>query len=141
MAQLLDNRLLVVPTVTLAALVALADAGKIAKIYCAVHTCWWTHDPTDLVTRVFSHLPVDPRGSVLLETDDPRKFLRGAESNPTHYGRHGVATFMASHAKNSRTYGPNGETQSWSESSWEAYAQALDRFLALPEHRLDHFLR
>lgn len=79
-------------------------AAKPATIYYGVNTCWWTHRAEDLRTLPprepgRSGLPCDPRGGVLM-MGDAMDFLANAESQPEHYGRYGMAAFMAAHNDN-----------------------------------------
>lgn len=69
-------------------------------------------------------MPCDPRGSVLMQTaeGDAASFIRSAQEHPAHYGRHGLAAFMAAHAKNCQRLG-----LSWSFKIWESYNALLDR--------------
>lgn len=95
------------------------------KIYYAANTCWWTHDPAHLGVLEGSGLPCDPRGSLLLETDDVQGFLNAAATNPEYYGRHGLRAFMAAHHQNCQLSLTN--PRPWSEPMWDEYNDALDR--------------
>ena len=70
-------------------------------IYYGMRTCWWTHDGNHL-RELPSGIPCDPRGGVLMQTDDIEGFLKAAEDNPDYYGRNGLRTFMAAHHMNCR---------------------------------------
>mgnify|MGYP001560340548 CR=1 FL=1 len=45
-------------------------------------------------------IPTDPVGGVLFQTDDIDGFIKSAEENFTHYGKHGIRAFMAAHHSN-----------------------------------------
>lgn len=100
--------------------------AKPAMIYYAVHTCWWTHDPAHVRTRGKEKLPCCPRGSMLLQTEDVRGFIKAARRAPEQYGRHGLRAFVAAHHLNCVT----GFTtmRPTSAPDWSAYNEALDRF-------------
>ena len=91
-------------------------------IWYAYHTCWWTHRESDL-SRTRTGLPCDPRGSVLLYTY-AHEFLRMAEVNAAHYGRHGLDAFIAAHHDN--CYLSEDEPRPWSLRSWDEYNDLLD---------------
>lgn len=79
-------------------------AANPTRIWYSVNTCWWTHRAEDLHQHRDSGLPCDPRGGMLLMTDegDAEKFLKSAEDAAAagHYGRHGMRAFMAAHRDN-----------------------------------------
>lgn len=100
--------------------------AKPKTIYYAVHTCWWTHDPTHLSKTPDSYgLPCDPRGSVLMMTDDVEGFLKAAENSSFHYGKHGLRAFMASHHLN--CIESLISMRPWCEPTWQEYNNAIDR--------------
>lgn len=95
------------------------------RVYYATRTCWWTVDGADLYRmeevvppppagseaaralailhkagRSVPSLPCDPRGSVLMMTDDVEGFLRSAEEGADHYGRFGLKAFMSAYHGN-----------------------------------------
>jgi hypothetical protein len=119
-------------------LVAVREA-KPAKIYYGANTCWWTHDPEHVrQTRAAfavlhpdvpaaNHLPCDPRGGVLFETDDVEGFLAAAEEKPEHYGHHGLAAFMAAHHLN--CVRSRSDPRSWCFREWDDYSRLLDEAL------------
>jgi hypothetical protein len=94
------------------------------RIYYGAQTCWWTHDPAHLCKEPSTGLPCDPRGGMLLQTDDVEGFLKAAESNPTNYGKHGIVAFMAAHHLNT-TVGPS-DVRSTCFTSWDDYNRILD---------------
>lgn len=100
-----------------------AAAGQEAMIFYGARTCWWTHDPRHL-GRLPGVIPCDPRGGVLLQTDDVQGFLEAAEKNVTHYGRHGLRAFMAAHHANTQV-GEHDERRTCFET-WEPYNRLLD---------------
>jgi hypothetical protein len=106
-------------------------AAKRPMIYYGAQTCWWTHRAEDLATvpegRPGAGLPCDPRGGVLLQTDDVEGFLAAAEAKPESYGRHRLKAFEAAHHGN--------VLLAWNGSvfgaptcfrTWEAYNVLLD---------------
>ena len=97
-------------------------AARPETVWYAVKTCWWTHRQTDLRTLP-NGLPCDPRGSVLMMTDG-QTFLAAAEANPDHYGKHGLAAFMASHNDNCIVSQTN--VSSTSLQTWQEYNDLLD---------------
>lgn len=112
-------------------------AARPTMIWYGAMSCWWTHDPDDLkeATQLaksperkggWGPLPTDPRGGVLMEAHDPGKFLRLAEENVSHYGKHGLAAFMAAHHKNCRII-KAGFARPWCLASWQEYNEALGR--------------
>lgn len=92
-------------------------------IFYGATTCWWTHDPSHLGTNA-GGLPCDPRGGVLFQTEDVEGFLRAAEQNPGHYGRHGLRTFLAAHHLNCQR--SEDDSKPWCMRTWDEYNQALD---------------
>ena len=91
-------------------------------IWTSVLTCWWTHRATDLRTLP-NGLPCDPRGGVLM-MDDGQSFLTRAEANPDHYGKHGLAAFIASH--NDNCVVSCDDTRNTCLRSWQEYNDLLD---------------
>lgn len=100
-------------------------AAKPDMIFYGATTCWWTHDPAHLGrTAVEPGLPCDPRGGVLFQTEDVEGFLRGAEENPDHYGRHGLRAFVSAHHLNCQR--SEEDARPWCMRTWEEYNDALD---------------
>lgn len=99
---------------------------KPAMIYYGANTCWWTHDPMHLGRTAGEYsLPCDPRGGVLFQTEHVEGFLKAAEDSATHYGKHGLRAFIASHYLNCvldlQTLRP------WAGTTWNEYNEAIDR--------------
>ena len=67
-------------------------------------------------------LPCDPLGSVLFQTDNVEGFLKSAEQNAAHYGKHGLRAFIAAHHENCF----NIAGQNWASVDWADYNAALD---------------
>jgi hypothetical protein len=99
--------------------------SKPKKIYYSVNTCWWTHNPEHLCTRPQSELPCDPRGGMLMQTDDVEGFLSAAEQNPTHYGEWGLRAFMAAHHQNCQV-GPKDNRKTCFEK-WDDYNRLIGK--------------
>ena len=99
-------------------------ATKPETIWCSVNTCWWTHRETDLRQRRDSTLPCDPRGGMLMMYE-AKQFLAAAEANPAHYGKHGLAAFIAAHNDNC-VVSPSDRRNTCLES-WQEYNDLLDR--------------
>lgn len=93
-------------------------------IWYSVNTRWWTHRLTDLRERPDSRLPCDPRGGMLMMVD-AEAFLSPAEANPAHYGKHGLAAFMAAHNDNC-VVSPS-DSRSTCLRSWQEYNDLLDQ--------------
>lgn len=116
-------------------------ASKPRTIFYGANTCWWTHDPNHLGnTRDFPSrssrtsdetgpgLPCDPRGGVLLQTDDVEGFLRSAQENADHYGPFGMDTFLAAHHLNCVAVQAHffGDTEApWCFRTWDEYTTIL----------------
>jgi len=101
--------------------------AKPTTIFYGVNTCWWTHRESDLYRHPECGLPCDPRGGMLMQTDNADEFLRQAEAHPEHYGRHGLRAFMAAHHQNCIT-GDGGPRHLWPTclQTWEEYNALLD---------------
>ena len=79
----------------------------------------------EMARNTMSHrLPCDPRGSVFMEAD-LKGFLTAARNSREHYGKHGLRAFMAAHHLNCVL--SLEDERPWSERTWEAYNEALDR--------------
>jgi hypothetical protein len=114
----------------------LADvrAAKPKMIYYGFRTTWWTHDPKHLYAiekgRVLhpsqvtpTSIPCDPRGGVLLQTDDIEGFISMSEANTEHFGKHGIDAFIGAHHDNCQTdFG-----MPWSADTFEQIGEAIDR--------------
>jgi hypothetical protein len=109
-------------------------AARPTYIYYAIHTCWWAYRSSDLyripdssVTGSGPGLPCDPRRSVLMMTKegDFETFLRGAEENPEHYGKHGLRAFEAALHGNVVVAATGHPT---SFKTWGAYNDLLDKY-------------
>lgn len=82
-------------------LVTIEDIRKVKPemIYYGAFSVWWTHDPKHL-GKLDNGIPCDPSGGVLLQATDAERFLKTAEQNPKHYGKHGLKAFIAAHHEN-----------------------------------------
>ena len=118
------------------------EQSGVEMIYYAIHTCWWTHNPDHLCSRKIpgdikltrgdgsktvidpQPIPTDPRGSVLMQTDNVQDFLKSAKSNSGHYGKHGLKAFMAAHHQN--CFVSKEDLSPWSLQGWQAYNDAID---------------
>ncbi len=105
---------------------------KPAMIYYGAITCWWTHDVRHLCRipedRQGAGLPCDPRGGVLLQTDDIDGFFKAAEDNPSHYGKHGIKAFEAAHHLNCTV--SESDRRSTCFREWDDYNRILDESAA-----------
>lgn len=111
-------------------------AAKPKMIYYGANTCWWTHRETDLRrTRPQDFevggrrvrgvsLPRDPRGGMLFQTDNVEAFLRAAETEPSHYGKHGLRTFMAAH--NDNCVVSESDPRATCFRGWDDYNRLID---------------
>lgn len=96
---------------------------KPAMIFHGMQSPWWTHDPAHLGATA-SGLPCDPSGGPLFETRHTAEFLAEARANPQHYGKHGLAAFMAAHHLNCRTN--MDDLKPTCLRDWNAYNAVLD---------------
>lgn len=101
------------------------------------NTCWWAEHtfytrPIPNKPPDYPGLPCDPRGGMLLQvqtgsvapdgrTIDALEFIRKAEQNPSHYGRHGIKAFIAAYHGNVLVDG-----KPWALRDWEDYNRLLD---------------
>ncbi|MGH9767207.1 MAG: hypothetical protein ACREAB_07210 [Blastocatellia bacterium] len=107
--------------------------AKPDMIFYGANTCWWTHDPAHLSRTTGGRLegghkiqlPSDPRGGVLFQTDNIEAFLKAAEEDAGHYGRHGLRAFMAAHHGNS--FKSLDDPIPWCAPTWDEYNNAIDR--------------
>lgn len=101
---------------------------KPAMIFYGANTCWWTHDRAHLCVKPGSGLPCDPRGGMLLQTDDVEGFLRSAEDSAEHYGEHGIRAFLAAHHQNCVVSRTNRASTCFPD--WAEYNRILDEAAA-----------
>ncbi len=97
-------------------------AARPTTIYYGALTCWWSDAAPPYRTKGEYGLPCDPRGGVLLQTEDVEAFLRSAEENPEFYGRHGLRAFEA--ALHGNVLASNGNPTCF--NSWDEYNSLLD---------------
>ena len=128
--------------------VTIADvrAAKPETIYYGAQTCWWTHRAEDLQVlpegRIGAGLPCDPRGGVLMQTDDVAGFLAADEAKAEHYGRHKLRAFEAAHHGNVLATRPRGPFVTGVFGyptcfrTWEAYNVLLDERFGKPSPHL-----
>jgi len=130
-------------------MITIADVRKDnpKKIYYGAQTLWWTHRAGDLhstgdlkmkvgpnkdsMKEITTSLPCDPRGGMLFETDDVEAFLKAAEGNPEHYGRHGIRAFELAHHQNCSVPFDN----------WEGYNDFLDKHVIFNKVRRERAKR
>ncbi len=92
------------------------------RLVYSARTCWWKiGDP------VYSRqgLPLDPRGSVLLETYNPVEFIKAAEESAIMYGRHGLFAFVAAYHGNLVI--DDARSLPTAFETWEEYNVLLDK--------------
>ena len=92
-------------------------------IFYGARTCWWTHDASHL-GRLDGGIPCDPCGGVLYQTDDITGFLKSAEENIAHYGKHELRAFLAAHHRNCVV--SVEDPRSTCFESWDDYNRILD---------------
>lgn len=93
----------------------------------AVHTPWWSLYEDIWMPYKSGSLPVDPRGSVLMQ-GNLAKFWEHAKSNPAHYGKHGIEALVAAFHSNVEVLTADGRGwQPTSLKSWDEYNNLLDR--------------
>ena len=97
-------------------------AERPETVYYSFKTRWWTHRAEDLRTLP-NGLPCDPRGSVLMQCD-AEAFLASAESDPSLYGRHGLATLLAAH--NDNCVVSEDDLRNTCLVTWDEYNDLLD---------------
>lgn len=99
-------------------------ADKPTTIWYGATTCWWTHKEEHLNRHPEAGLPCDPRGGVLFQTNQAEEFLKAAEANAEHYGKHGIKAFLAAHNDNMAV----SETipQPTCFRTWDEYNAILD---------------
>ncbi len=85
----------------------------------AINTCWWCLLKDNSYKN--EGFPCDPRGSMLMQASIG-KFIENAKSNPEHYGKHGLKTFMAAYEGNVLT----DDGQPTSLTDWRAYNNLID---------------
>lgn len=98
-------------------------------IYYGTRTCWWGHAsahlgalPSTRGYEEFGGLPCDPRGGVLLQTDNWRSWLvKSRAGHDKDSPAFGIARFMAAHHLNAF----NERGAHWAVPGWPAYEQAL----------------
>ena len=101
---------------------ALAEVSD--RLVYGFQTCWWKIG-NPVYTIPGSHcLPCGPRSEVLLETDNPVKFIEAAEQNPGHYGKHGLDAFVAAYHGNVVVEETGFPT---SFNTWNKYNDLLDQ--------------
>ena len=98
-------------------------AAKSEVIYYSAQTCWWTHDSAHLCLNS-ARLPSDPRGGVLFEAHDVDAWFQAAEAKPDHYGKHGLAAFIAAHHLNCVV--SLGDWRSTCMETWREYNALID---------------
>lgn len=54
----------------------------------------------DMARNGAARIPSDPTGSPLYMVDDPLEWIKAAESNEEHYGKHGFKALMFTHHQN-----------------------------------------
>lgn len=97
----------------------------------AVHSPWWSLFETEWMPYKFpgSSIPCDPRGSVLVQ-GSLQEFWKMANSNPEHYGKHGIeALMLAFHGNLEVLKADTGDVGNYlptSLDSWDAYNYLLD---------------
>lgn len=112
----------IVRRITLEDIRALSPKPKM--IFYGANTCWWTHDPNHL-SRNTSGLPCDPRGGVLLQTENVEGFLNAAEEAASRYGKHGLEAFTAAHHLNCRLR--ENLDHATCLRTWQEYNDVIDR--------------
>lgn len=99
--------------------------AKPTTIYYGANTCWWSHRDEDLYEHPRCGLPCDPRGGMLMQTDDADGFLKSAQDNADHYGKHGLKTFMAAHHSNMVVSKEDRKPTCF--KTWDEYNAVLDQ--------------
>lgn len=115
--------------------------AKPEMAFCSVKTCWWTTNPDDLCCdhghpmkecpAGYDSIPLDPSGSPLFQTDDVEGFLKEAEDNAEHYGRHGLEAFILAYDGNV-VADEEAAPYHRCSSRWDSYNDLLDLEEAQP---------
>jgi len=106
-------------------------AAKPDMIYYGAMTCWWAYRGEHLYRNRVG-LPCDPRGGMLMQTEDWQKFLATAEQKSDHYGRHGLRAFEA--ALHGNVLVLSHRTGKWVPTcftGWEQYNLLLDHMAGI----------
>lgn len=101
-------------------------------IFYGANTPWWTTNECDLYeTKGGHHLPCDPRGGMLFQTDKVDDFLKAAESSPEHYGKYGLRVFLLAYHGCVVAKKENGELWPTCLDNWALYEELIDKNAAL----------
>ncbi len=102
------------------------QAARETDLVYAMRTCWWKFGrPIYSIPGDKYGLPCDPRRSPLLEMTNPLGFIKAAEDNPTHYGRHGLRAFAAAYHGNVVAIETGHPT---SLNTWDEYNAVIDAY-------------
>lgn len=112
-------------------LVSLQDVldAKPETAWYSVHTCWWTTNPEHLEQiRVLLNeprdgVPVDPSRSPLFMAP-ALDFIKDAQNNVEHYGKHGIDAFMLAYHGN--VVASDDPRLPRCAAEWESYNKLLD---------------
>lgn len=92
-------------------------------IYGAMSPWWYIGKPLYRVPNAEFPLPCDPRGGLLLETDDLEGFLKAAKDNVDKYGKYGLDAFMLAYHGNVIT----DKGLPTCLKSWKEYNDLIDK--------------
>jgi hypothetical protein len=122
------NKPFIAEEVTMETVKTIAKYSKI--ILYGANTCWWTASWNDIYRHPDVGLPCDPRGGVLMQTngeDGWEEFIKQAEENPTHYGKHGLRAFLlAYHGCVKVQSAKTGNIVPTCLSTWQEYNDLID---------------
>jgi hypothetical protein len=100
-------------------------ALKPEMIWYSANTCWWTHKEEHLCNHPEAGLPCDPLGGMLFQTNQAEGFLKAAEANAAHYGKHGIKAFLAAHNDNMVVSETDQRVTCF--RTWSEYNDVLDK--------------
>lgn len=109
----------IIQKTTLEQIIQLAESSN--RLVYGVMTCWWKIG--DPVYKNSIGLPCGPRGEVLFEMPDPKKFVEAAQGAVKHYGKHGMDAFVAAYHGN--LIDKDGKPTSL--EGWGKYNEILDK--------------
>lgn len=120
-------------------------------VFYGINTCWWAiswgqlykHRPHVMTIAgretMSPGLPCDPRGGMLLQTEDVDGFFDSAIKNAVHYGKHGLRAFLAAYHGN--VVVSQIDQRPTCFAGWEDYNRVLDEFDARVKASIDDFMR
>jgi hypothetical protein len=75
---------------------------------------------TESEVEAYIGIPCDPTGAPLFEESNVERWIKQSESNPGHFGKHGLDAFMFSHHQNCQNFVSN---------KWDNYNNRIDNLV------------